>query len=218
MVHEAFGVKAGDLVKACPDRISFADVAVARATVVRFLSAYFFCGEGLSQRNRNLFAELVLLVLNCRFPWCLGCAFSMTPEMVVESGFLKQTGATIISTGKPTCFQADTEYDFFVVSPLLAEFAKEPRILEAPCLPHAPVNVPLSKLRSQQVIFKHRAFLKPVVGAVGPKQVIEEANFTWKVGEEEPSNFEQGFKEWLKVFEKQICLLNDLTRKRRAKS
>ena len=116
----------------------------------------------------------------------------------------------IASPGGPTCYQSHTDYDYVIMSPLLTSFANQPVVLEAPCWPHAAVSMSLSRLRSGQVIFKHRPFLKTELHPIGPRQAIPEIPFSWKVGEEEPANFEDGFKEWLGILESQLCKFSDL--------
>ena len=117
--------------------------------------------------------------------------------MLEETGFLKHSGGVLACSGFATCFQGNTEYDYFVVSPCLAAFASQPKVLDGPSWPHAPVTLSFSNLRSTQVLFRHKRFLKPTAGTVGPKQEIKDAAFSWEIGAGDPVSFAAGFKEWL---------------------
>ena len=160
MVYQAFGVKPGRRSKAFPDRICFADVALAGAVAVRFISGYLFCSEGPSKRNLDILAEILVTILDCKFPWCLACDFNLTPSVLEETGFLKHSGGVLARSGFATCFQGNTEYDYFVVSPCLAAFASQAKVLDGPSWPHAPVTLSFSNLRSAQVLFRHKRFFE----------------------------------------------------------
>ena len=99
----------------------------------------------------------------------------------------------------------------FVASPHLSEYAATPRVCHgAPCWPHAPVAVMLERLRSQEVLTRLRRFKKPATNFMGTKREIPKASFSWQVGQGEPADFETGLREWLGVFEGQLCALHDV--------
>ena len=193
------------------DRISETDVGFPGGIPIAVFSVYLFCGEGLSKRNLDILSALLVAVLSLDQPWCIGGDFNLEPQDLISSGFLEKAGGELAASCQATCFQANTELDYFVVSQALSAYARSVRICEgAPCWPHAPVALSLKGLRSQQVIWKQRLFKKPVLDAIGPKQPIPDGHFGWQVGSDEPPAFEEGLSTWLAQVELQLLTFQDL--------
>ena len=66
---------------------------------MRLISVYLVVGEGVSKTNVEIIEELVLLLLACRYPWCLADDLNITPKILASTGCLKKIGGVFLAAG-----------------------------------------------------------------------------------------------------------------------
>ncbi len=126
------------------------------------IGAYFWVGENWSARNWAIAAQLVSLVRVHKMPFIIFVDWSMTPEMVSDSGRLRLlNGALLVPRGVPKCAGSGRVIQFLVVSldpvHILPLPVHDPL---APWAPHAALSL--------QVPLRPCALLKRVIKVPRP--------------------------------------------------
>ena len=85
--------------------------AVAKGGL-HLVSAYFWTGEGLSQRNLAMLESLAKAIRQLHGPWVLAADWNFSPQQLVATGWLDLVNGCVHAPRQPTC--GLNVYDFFV--------------------------------------------------------------------------------------------------------
>ena len=94
-------------------RLRVSHVAAVCRGGMHFLSAYFWCSEGISPRNIALLQAIARVIRGLHGPWLLAADFNFTPQVLRGTGWLELVQGTLWTPKAPTCNFA--EYDYFVI-------------------------------------------------------------------------------------------------------
>lgn len=110
-----------------PGRLCGAKVCLPGGRNIACYSAYLWCSEKLSPRNRSILAELGQSVSAHRLEWIAVGDFNMTPSQLANAGFERKSRARIVAPQEPTCYGAGSPavLDFFLVSSGLWQAEKQ---------------------------------------------------------------------------------------------
>ena len=181
-----------------------------------------FCTIGFTGRNVALLDTIAFLIRRLRGPWILAADWNFSPQVLLNSGWLRMVEGRIRATGAATC--KGSEFDYFVVSSAINHAVLGvARITDTGAGPHAAVRMFIKgKLRSDYV---RVLATPPKADAAQPlgchsAQTMQQwdsvAPRTTREGTTQEL-LDMGFTTWIKCAEEALCEIGGLSGKARAK-
>ena len=195
-----------------PGRLCGAKVCLPGGRNIACYSAYLWCSEKLSPRNRSILAELGQSVSAHRLEWVAGGDFNMTPSQLAKAGFERKCRGRMVAPQEPTCYGAGRPavLDFFLVSAGLWQAEKQ--VVTTKCLavrPHLIARLEFTE-KLEEIEVTRMRWVRPVskeppLGPRAPQQDWREVKLDceaalWRIRRREARSARRELEEVYKKF------------------